>query len=182
MVHDRGVQVAAVGMTAGPSGYRRTTAYTTRIDPRMPIPPAASAVHGIRDRDVVGAPVFAAVLPDLLAVVAGQLLITYNGADFDVPLLLNEAGRCGRRRDAVAALRSCRLVDVMLYTGPKQAWKSRTLSEQCRRRSISFTAHDAGADAEATAWLALAMVREGLIESLEAAAEEQAAMWTAIVR
>lgn len=165
------------------SGYHHVTAYTTRIDPATAIPPAASAIHGIRDRDVVGAPRFADVLSDLLAVVADQLLVTYNGVDFDVPLLLNEAGRCGRRVDTVAVLRSCRLVDCMLYTGPKQKWKSRTLSEQCRRRGIVIDrAHSAQGDAEATARLVLAMVEEGLIEGLEAAAEQQAGMWAAIVR
>lgn len=148
----------------------------------MPIPTAASAVHGIRSQDVVDAPYFGGIIDDLLAVLTHRLLVTYNGADFDVPLLLNEAQRCGRRRDAVTMLKSCRLVDVFLYAGAKQAWKSRTLSEQCRRRGIALQAHDACADAEATAWLALAMVREGLMESLEAAAEEQAAMWAAIVR
>ena len=102
--------------------------------------------------------------------------------DFDVPLLLNEADRAGRRADAAATLRTCRLVDCMLYAGEKQKWKSRTLTEQCRRRGIEFKAHDAVADAEATARLALAMVDEGLVESLEAAAEQQSGMWAAIVR
>ncbi|OAI54381.1 hypothetical protein AYO44_03675 [Planctomycetaceae bacterium SCGC AG-212-F19] len=54
---DRIVEVAAVKFL--PDGER--CRYHRRINPGVPIPPAATAVHGIRDEDVADCPPFEAI-------------------------------------------------------------------------------------------------------------------------
>ncbi|WP_067904536.1 3'-5' exonuclease [Nocardia vaccinii] len=56
------------------------------IDPGVPIPAAASAVHGLTDADVCGAPRFEAVVPELAAAIRGRRVVIYN-ARFDVMML-----------------------------------------------------------------------------------------------
>ena len=69
----------------------------TRVNPGMPIPKAATAVHGITDEDVAAAPVFAQIAGEVQAFVDGAVLCTYNGRRYDVPLLDAELRRTGAR-------------------------------------------------------------------------------------
>ena len=62
------------------------------IKPTIPIPPVASAVHGIQDRDVVEAPSFKEIYIRLSALLAGQVVIAYN-MDFDWRMLQQTASR-----------------------------------------------------------------------------------------
>lgn len=64
------------------------------IKPTIPIPPVASAVHGIRDVDVAGAPSFKDIYIRLSALLAGQVIVAYN-MDFDWRLLHQTASRYG---------------------------------------------------------------------------------------
>ena len=64
------------------------------IKPTIPIPPVASAVHGIGDGDVVDAPSFKDIYIRLSALLAGQVVIAYN-MDFDGRMLQQTAGRYG---------------------------------------------------------------------------------------
>ncbi len=64
------------------------------VDPGMPIPPQATAIHGIRDEDVAGAPSFRAAAPALLALAEGATIVAHN-ARFDLSFLDAELGRCG---------------------------------------------------------------------------------------
>lgn len=62
------------------------------VKPTIPIPPVASAVHGIRDRDVENAPGFKDIYIRLSALLAGQVVIAYN-MDFDWRMLRQTAAR-----------------------------------------------------------------------------------------
>ena len=62
------------------------------IKPTIAIPPVASAVHGIRDNDVVGAPSFKDIYIQLSALLAGQVVVAYN-MDFDWRMLQQTAAR-----------------------------------------------------------------------------------------
>lgn len=66
-----------------------------RIRPDVPIPAAASAIHGIRDEDVAHAPPFAAVWPRLLAKVGDDALVCAHNAPFDGAVLAVELMRIG---------------------------------------------------------------------------------------
>lgn len=62
------------------------------IKPTIPIPPVASAVHGIHDRDVIDAPSFKDIYIRLSTLLAGQVVIAYN-MDFDWRMLEQTASR-----------------------------------------------------------------------------------------
>jgi DNA polymerase-3 subunit epsilon len=51
---------------------------TSRVNPEMPIPPKATAIHGITDEDVAGAPSFREIAKTLTAFLEGCDLAGYN--------------------------------------------------------------------------------------------------------
>ncbi|MFI3314606.1 MAG: 3'-5' exonuclease [Rikenellaceae bacterium] len=63
---------------------------TRRINPGMPIPAEASAVHGIYDEDVKDCPQFKAIAKSLAAYIEGCDFAGFNSNRFDVPLLAEE--------------------------------------------------------------------------------------------
>jgi DNA polymerase-3 subunit epsilon len=69
---------------------------TTRLNPGMPIPAAATAVHGIDDAAVTGEPRFDEVADRLLDFLAGCDLGGFNLKRFDLRLLNAECIRAGR--------------------------------------------------------------------------------------
>ena len=87
----RAVEVAAVRVGPAKPGW-----FHTLVNPGGPIPPAASAVHGILDRDVKGQPRFEAVAHDLYRFLDGCDLVAYN-AGFDLAVLAAEFARVGLR-------------------------------------------------------------------------------------
>ncbi len=88
---DRIVEIAV--MKIMPDGTSRTT--VRRLNPGMPIPPGATAVHGITDADVADCPMFEDIAEKLFAYLEGCDLAGYNIQGFDIPLLENEFKRVG---------------------------------------------------------------------------------------
>lgn len=64
-------------------------------NPEMPIPAAASAVHGISDAGVREAPLFVEKAEELLAIFKDCYLSGFNIAGFDLPLIKEEFARAG---------------------------------------------------------------------------------------
>ena len=60
--------------------------WSSLVNPGREIPPYASAVHGIYDADVAGAPSFASVTANLQWLCAGSTIVAHNAA-FDVGFL-----------------------------------------------------------------------------------------------
>jgi DNA polymerase-3 subunit epsilon len=56
------------------------------VKPRKAIPNDASAIHGIYDQDLVDAPTWTEIWPDIVEILNGQVLGLYN-ADFDLRLI-----------------------------------------------------------------------------------------------
>jgi DNA polymerase-3 subunit epsilon len=102
---DKIVELALVRVD--PDGGRE--AKTLRINPEQPIPPEATAVHGISDADVAEAPPFREVAREVLDVLKDADLAGFNVRRFDVPLLDREFRDC--QLDLALATR--RIVDVM---------------------------------------------------------------------
>lgn len=74
------------------------TLLNTLLDPGIPIPPEASAIHGITDAQVVGMPRIWELLPCILGLARGRELVIYNKA-YDtqfIPFIHEHAGsiRC----------------------------------------------------------------------------------------
>lgn len=68
---------------------------TRRINPGMPIPPEATAIHGITDADVAGEPKFAQIARSLEQFIRGCDFGGFNSNRFDLPMLVEEFMRAG---------------------------------------------------------------------------------------
>jgi CBS domain-containing protein len=86
------VQLAGVAITLGKP--RSAEAFTTLVDPGEPISPSSTAIHGISDEMVRGAPRFAEALLHFERFCAGRLLIGHS-IGFDLAVLKHEARRGG---------------------------------------------------------------------------------------
>ncbi|MDR3187594.1 MAG: 3'-5' exonuclease [Prevotellaceae bacterium] len=118
---------------------------TWRINPTIPIPPAATNVHGITDEDVKSCPTFKEVAKNLAAYLEGCDMAGYNSTKFDVPLLVEEFLRAGVEVD----FRSRRLVDVQnIFHRMEQRTLLAAYKFYCQKDLVN--AHSAEADTRAT--------------------------------
>ena len=146
---DRIVEIGLVRVE--PDGARRS--FRTLVNPEMPIPAPATAVHGISDDDVRDAPVLAAVAPGIVALFEGADLCGFNSIGFDAPLLEAELRRAGTPIE----LAGRRHLDAMRIF---HAMEPRTLTAAYRKycgKDLT-DAHAALADVEATLEVLDAMV------------------------
>ena len=88
---DRIVEIAVLKVF--PDGRTQNT--VRRLNPEMPIPPGATAVHGITDDDVKECPVFSLIAEKLFNYIDGCDLCGYNITGFDIPMLEAEFKRAG---------------------------------------------------------------------------------------
>ncbi len=93
----RVVEVGAIRFSLGSDGFFEEASMACLVDPGMPIPQRASAIHGISDADVAGAPSFREVAPALLALAEGAVIVAHN-VRFDLSFLDAELSRLGLSR------------------------------------------------------------------------------------
>lgn len=120
------------------------------INPEIPIPSEATAVHGITADDVFGAPTFR----DCSLVLYDQFkdcdLAGFNLVNFDVPLLWEEFNRCGIDWD----LSGSRIIDAgTLFKRREERTLAAAVQFYCGKELVD--AHDAMNDVNAT-WDVLA--------------------------
>lgn len=77
------VEIAAVLVVGG----KIAGSFTSYVNPKHPIPPEASAIHGLVDSDVADAPTLAELLPQLNALVADVDVLVAHNAPFDRSML-----------------------------------------------------------------------------------------------
>lgn len=118
---------------------------TIRVNPEMPIPAEASAIHGIYDEDVKDCPTFKEIAKELARFMEGCDLGGYNSNRFDIPLLAEEFLRSGVDFD----MRKRKFVDVQTIF---HKMEQRTLSAAYRFYCDKCLedAHTAAADTFAT--------------------------------
>ena len=101
---DRIVEIAVIKVM--PDGTREEV--VRRINPTIPIPEGASAVHGIYDADVADAPTFDVIAHNLFNYLENCDLAGYNIVKFDVPMLQEEFKRC----NLDLSMKDRKLIDV----------------------------------------------------------------------
>ncbi|MGE0034123.1 MAG: DUF294 nucleotidyltransferase-like domain-containing protein [Xanthobacteraceae bacterium] len=86
------VEIAAVRLVAGRLAPEQT--FRRLVQPGVPIPPSASAVHQIDDAMVADAPAFAEVWPEVTAFLGDTVLIGHS-LGFDLAAFKQECARAG---------------------------------------------------------------------------------------
>lgn len=127
-----------------------------RFNPGMPIPAAASAVHGIRDADVAESPPFASRAAEIQTLLEGATLIGFGSRRFDTLMLDAELRRAGQRGIDLDTVKEIDLHMVWVRSEP------RDLGSASRRflGKSHVEAHGALPDAIVLAPLLKAMMRE----------------------
>jgi len=148
---DRITEVAALRIVEGVVAER----FVTLIDCGVRIPPMITALTGITQAMVDGAPPVREVLPALLDFIGEDALAAHN-ASFDSRFLLAESQRLGLQPRHRHTLCSLKLARRLLPGQP-----SYTLGHLARSLQLSFNgrAHRAEADAEVSAQLLLQLAR-----------------------
>lgn len=141
IVSDRIVEISYLKIY--PNGDEESR--TRLINPEMPIPAEATAIHGIKDEDVKEAPTFQQIAKSLAAQIEGCDLAGFNSNRFDIPLLAEEFLRAGVDID----MSKRKFIDVQTIFHKKE---QRTLSAAykfyCGEELAD--AHSAEADTKAT--------------------------------
>lgn len=175
---DRIVSAALVDFDDG----EPVDAVTWKVDPGVPIPEQSSAVHGVWESDRAGRQDHDTAVLEMVeelwdAWAAGYTVVVFNAA-FDLTMLQ------ARARDAGAEFTvGGPVVDPMVADRYLDKWRKgkRTLEAQCSHYGVALeNAHDAEADAEAAARLAIAQAvkwpgefaAEGLMDRQERWARE----------
>jgi len=139
--HDRIVEISYLKIS--PNGDEEIK--TRRINPEMPIPAAATAIHGISDDDVKDCPTFKTIAKSLAAQIEGCDLAGYNSNRFDIPMLMEELLRAGVEID----LRKRKFIDVqVIFHKMEQRTLSAAYKFFCEKELEG--AHSAEADTKAT--------------------------------
>lgn len=141
IVNDRIVEIAVLKIYVD----GREELKIRRVNPTIPIPPQATAIHGITDEDVKNEPTFKEIAKSLANFIEGCDFAGYNSNKFDFPLLAEEF----LRADIDFDLKKRKFIDVQTIF---HKMEKRTLSAAykfyCEKELEG--AHNAGADSFAT--------------------------------
>lgn len=140
-VTDRIVEICY--LKVNPNGTEESK--TLLVNPGMPIPAQATAIHGISDADVANSPTFKEVAKVLARDIEGCDLAGYNSNRFDIPLLAEEF----LRADVDIDLSKRKFVDVQtIFHKMEQRTLSAAYKFYCDQDLQD--AHSAEADTKAT--------------------------------
>jgi DNA polymerase III subunit epsilon len=152
---DRIVEIGCVEMIG-----RRLTGDNRHyyVNPQRPSHPDALKVHGLTEEFLADKPLFASVVDDLMAYLAGAELVIHN-APFDIGFLDKELERCARPG---VANQVAQITDSLLLAREMFPGKSNSLDALCRRLEVdnsSRTLHGALLDAGLLAEVYICMTR-----------------------
>lgn len=141
ITHDRIVEISLIKVMPDGSEVEKTR----RLNPEMPIPAEATAIHHITDEDVASEPTFRQIANSLAQMLKGCDIAGFNSNRFDIPLLDQEFQRAGVAFD----LSNARFIDVQTIYHKKEP---RTLVAAYRYYCDKDleAAHSANADTRAT--------------------------------
>jgi DNA polymerase III, epsilon subunit and related 3''-5'' exonucleases len=141
LAKDRIVEICILKVMPG----GKTETKTKRVNPTIPIPAQASAIHGIKDEDVASCPTFREIAKSLAQYVEGCDFAGYNSNKFDLPLLAEEFIRAEIDFD----LKKRKFIDVQtIFHKMEQRTLSAAYKFYCNKDLEN--AHSAEADTIAT--------------------------------
>jgi len=139
--NDRIVQIGAIKLTQ--DGQR--TEHEWLVNPKMPIPKGAGAIHGITDDMVKDKPSFGDLAAELSALFTDVDMGGYNVKHFDLPLLAQEFSRVGLPLD----IEEIKIVDaMMIFKKMEPRNLTAAYKKYCGKELVD--AHDAIADIRAS--------------------------------
>ena len=127
---------------------RELARFESLVHPQRPMHPGALAVHGITDAMLVGAPIFATLLPQIHALLQDAVLVAHN-ARFDMGFLRHEWQLAGHTFPflAVASVREVLphwslvgFLSVLPLVGRDWAALAETRPARIRRRVVILSA------------------------------------------
>lgn len=106
VVTDRIVEISVIRVEPN----NKETEKTFRVNPGIPIPAEATAIHGISDEDVKDSPSFSQLASTIIKMFEGADIAGFNSNKFDIPLIAEEFLRANVDFD----LKNHNLVDVQV--------------------------------------------------------------------
>ena len=91
ITQDRIIEIAVIKMMPNGEMLRKADV----LNPTVAITPESTAIHGIKNEDVVGKPTFKEVAKDYLRFFEGADLAGFSVLKFDIPMLVEEFLRAG---------------------------------------------------------------------------------------
>lgn len=143
ITQDRIVEISMIKLLPDPT--KQPIVETRRVNPCIPIPAEATAVHGITDEDVARCRTFKEMAKEIAQFFVGCDIAGFNSNKFDLPMLSEEFGRAGVSFD----FSKHRFIDVQTIFHKKE---QRTLVAAYRfycGKNLE-EAHSAAADTMAT--------------------------------
>ncbi len=149
VAEDRIVEISVIKLN--PDGTEEVL--TELVNPGMPIPAEAAAVHGITDAKVADKPTFKELAPKIKSFIGNADLSGFNCLKFDVPLLVEEF----LRNDEDFEMKGRKVVDVQnIFHKMEQRTLVAAYKFYCNGDLTD--AHSAEADTRATMEVLLAQV------------------------
>jgi DNA polymerase-3 subunit epsilon len=147
--------------------------YHYYLNPQRPCDPEAARVHGLTDEFLATQPLFADVVHELMAYLAGAELIIHN-APFDVGFIQHELKRVEQYQNMALADHVSVITDSVRMARDRYPGKQNSLDALCRRLEVdnsNRTLHGALLDAGLLAEVYLRMTRgqDSLVISTETA-------------
>lgn len=148
---ENGGRIIQIGMTFV-KNKKIVEHFDSFVNPAQPIDRKIQQLTHISPSDVVDAPFFEELAPSLQALLQGQVFVAHN-VNFDLPYLNAEFARVGLPELELQAIDTVQLAQILFPTAPGYR-----LSDLTAYLDLPLTqAHRANADAEATAYLMLAL-------------------------
>jgi DNA polymerase III subunit epsilon len=144
---DSGDRICEVGMVRFLRGSALDS-FVSFVNPLRPIPSGASAVNGITDAMVAGAPTFSDLYPRIIEFLGDDPLVFHN-APFDLSFLRAESRIAGLDWPGNP------VVDTLALARNSGRFRSHNLAAVCREFGITSSFHRAEADAWAAGRLLL---------------------------
>jgi DNA polymerase-3 subunit epsilon len=151
VAEDRIVEISIIRLNTN----GKEQVFTRLVNPDVPIPVEATAVHGITDERVASEPVFKQLASEVINFIGDSDLVGFNCLKFDVPLLMEEFLRNGFDFD----MRNRKVIDVQnIFHKMEQRTLVAAYRFYCGKQLED--AHSAEADTRATMEVLMAQVEK----------------------